>query len=164
MSLFEQPDYEWRETYFVLFDHQKLPDPDSFQEQLTTLGRKFEVSPARCREDGSLESLTVYAHADFAAMDITCVAGEEVVTQLPELLDELRPNCESDDEHTKLERIAQCTGRIDIYHFEKKGGAAGDGEDEMEFMDPGGVLMVLDKIAEICDGIIVDPQTSSLMI
>ena len=165
MSLFENPDYEWRETYFVLFDQAHLPSADRMQSVLQEMGSRIEISNLRKREEGGFESLTLVSPGDFAAMDITSTVGEEVREQLPELVEELRPNCETDEERQQLEKIVNCSARMDIYHFEQKNVAAGmsGGGDEMEFMDPGGLLMVLDRIGELCQGVIVDPQTSTFM-
>lgn len=165
MSLFENPDYEWRETYFVLFDQANLPSASEMHEVLQQLGSRIEVSNLIARDEGRFESLTLVSPGDFAAMDITSTIGDEVCEQLPELVEELRPNCETDDELRKLELISNYSARMDIYHFEQKNVAAnmGGGGDEIEFLDPGGLLMVLDRIGELCRGVIVDPQASSLM-
>ena len=165
MSLFEQPEFEWRETYFVLFDQANLPAAEVLQSVLETASSKFEVANLRMREDGTFESLTVYSPADLAAMDVTCMHGEDVTTQIPELLDELRPNCESEEEQQQLGQLANSSARMDIYHFEQKdvGGIPAEPSEEMEFMDPGGVLMVLELIAQLCEGVVVDPQTSTIM-
>ena len=165
MSLFEQPEFEWRETYFVLFDQAHLPTAEVLRAALESASSKFEIANVRTREDGTFESLTVYSPADLAAMDVTCIHGDDVTTQLPELIDELRPNCESEEEQQQLGQLVNSSARMDIYHFEQKdaGVVAAESSEEMEFMDPGGVLMVLELIGQLCEGVVVDPQTSTIM-
>ena len=120
MSLFENPDYQWRETYFVLFDQARLPAANQMKQILQGMGSRIEISNLRTRDEGGFESLTIVSPGDFAAMDITSMVGEEVREQLPELLEELRPNCETDEELKQLEQISGYSARMDIYHFEQK--------------------------------------------
>ena len=35
--------------------------------------------------------------------------------------------------------------------------------DPDDFMDPGALLVVLEQIASLCDGIVVDPQANALL-
>ncbi len=162
MSLFEDPLYQWRETYFVFFDRQSMPSAEQLKDFIQSLGKQIEIANVTKRDDGSLEALTVYAPDDFAAMDISCALGSEVTEQLPQLVNELRKNCQTDDERQQLKQIAGCDARIDIFHFEHIESTAAH-EENLELIDPGGLLMVLDGIGELCQGFVVDPQSSSLL-
>ena len=42
-------------------------------------------------------------------------------------------------------------------------GSSGEGEEPDDFMDPGSLLVVLERIAEMFNGVVVDPQSNSLM-
>ncbi len=164
MSLFENSDYEWRETYIVLFHQDHVPQANRLRQLLEEDGGRVEVSNLHVDDNGVFESLTVVSPGDFAAMDIICTVGEEVAEQFPALVEELAPNCETDEERAQLTQISKCSARIDIFHFEQtKQGMLVSDDAEMEFMDPGGLLMVLERIADACQGIVVDPQTSSIM-
>jgi hypothetical protein len=81
MSLFADSRYQWRETYFVLFDRQHRPLAADVQKTLSELG-KLELQELQGDAEGFLESLTVLSHADAAGMDITFVTGEEVKDQI----------------------------------------------------------------------------------
>ena len=163
MSLFEQPGYQWRETYFVLFDQDKRPSADQLQSALSAMNSRWQFEDLRAGEDGLFESLTLISPEDFAAMDITCVAGEEVREQIPALVDELKPNLDTSEEKAHLPTIENASARMDVFHFEQQGMVFNEEDAEMEMMDPGGLLLVLDRLAELSGGIVVDPQTSSLM-
>lgn len=162
MSLFEDPLYEWRETYFVFFHSRNTPSGDELISVLHDLGRQVECANVVKRNDGSLESVTVYSPEDFAAMDITCMTGKDVVEQLPSLVAELRKNCQNQEEQAQIKQILDCDSRIDIFHFEHLESAVAH-DDDLELMDPGGLLLIMDKIGALCQGIVVDPQSASLM-
>ena len=54
MSLFADSRYQWRETYFVLFDHQHRPRAADVKRILGELGPRIEihelrVQPLQCR-------------------------------------------------------------------------------------------------------------------
>ena len=163
MSLFERAGYEWRETFFVLFDVEKRPAAEKLSSALAQLNRRFSVEGVRANEDGKFESLTILSPDDFAAMDISCVVGEEVVEQVPLLQKELQANVESDEERQQLEQLGTSTARLDVFHFEQQSEQLPADEDDPGFMDPGGLLVVLERLAEICDGVVVDPQSASLL-
>jgi hypothetical protein len=161
MSLFERDDYQWRETFFVLFDEAHRPSASEVKKSLESLNSRLQVSDLCADPEGAFESLTVFSPDDFAAMDITCITGEEVREQIPELVEQLRTNVVSDDERKALKALSKCTARIDVFHFEQQ--TSDETEDEGEFMDPGGLLLVLDRLGQLCHGIVVDPQSSSLL-
>ena len=97
-------------------------------------------------------------------MDLTCIAGEEVVEQMQELAVEMKEMA-GPDELPVINRIPECTARLEVYHFEQMVfvGASGAEDEPDDFMDPGSLLVVLERIADLCDGIVVDPQSNSLL-
>jgi hypothetical protein len=162
MSLFANGDYRWRETYFVLFNQSKRPSSEQLKRALRELGPSYQISDESQGEDGNLESMTVVSPYDFAAMDISYVSGEDVTEQIAELNAELSGEQLTPAERDKLDRLSRCDARFDIYHFER---VVGDDslDDPDEYMDPGSLLVVLERLVRLCDGISVDPQTGSLM-
>ena len=163
MSLFENSEYQWRETFFVMFDAAKRPHADSLAKQLKSLGSRIEVIDVRADDEGLFESLTVVSPEDFAAMDISCVTGEEVIEQAPTLVDEIRTGTETAEEKDMLKRIGKATGRLDVFHFERQTIGFGDDMDEDGLMDPGGLLIVLRHLEKLCHGVVVDPQAGALL-
>ncbi len=164
MSLFENDEYQWRETYFVLFDKEKRPTAEQIDDLMSGLNKGYVVSDVRANDEGAFESLTLISKDDYAAMDLTCAANEEILEQIRELGDELKETA-GPDEIERVKRIPECTARLEVYHFEQMVyvGSSGPEDEPDDFMDPGTLLVVLDRIAELCDGIVVDPQSNSLM-
>ena len=160
MSLFENSDYQWRETYFVLFDEGSRPGPDALKHALESVREKYEVSEVR-EEEGEVASMTLISPYDFSAMDISYVSGEDVTSQVDELLEQINQADLTDEERQKLDRIPQFNARFDIYHFEKV--MLDGGAEEDEFLDPGALLIVLEQLASLCHGVGVDPQSGSIM-
>lgn len=162
MSLFENDLYQWRETYFVLFAQATRPQADAVAIALKRQDPHYEVTDIVANEAGELESLTLRSPEDSSAMDITFVTGEEVTEQREELLNTLAKSTLGEGDHDKLNFLGECDSRYDIYHFEEAsfiGGA--EGEDDP--LDPGALLLVMDCLARLCQGVGIDPQSGSLM-
>ena len=163
MSLFENPEFQWRETYFVMFEQNKRPTVQQMQSVIDGLGARLKAENMRTTEDGQFESLTLFAPDDFAAMDIICTVGDEVVEQLPSLIEELEPNMLDAEEKAQLDAIKNCSARLEVFHFEQHTFTAPEDGVDANVMDPGGVLVVLQRLNAICDGVVVDPQSSSVL-
>ena len=71
MSLFENEQYQWRETYFVLFEASQRPKTDALVKAIDQAGEGFQVSDPRSDEHQLIESLTIRSPDDYAAMDIS---------------------------------------------------------------------------------------------
>lgn len=166
MSLFENEEYQWRETFFILFRAEDQPQAVDVQRTLERLDPRFVVRDVRSDEQGRLESLTLESPDDYSAMDISLVKGEEVTEQIDEIKSELLKSAGSASEKQRVRELGQFTCRFDIYHFEQLvfvGRAEGDDEDADDFLDPGAVLTVMQKIAQLCRGVVVDPQANTLL-
>lgn len=163
MSLFENDQYQWRETYFVLFEAAHRPSARKVQKALHGLGKRFQISEVCGDESGRFESLTLVSPDDYAAMDVSCVFGEEVTEQLSDLTKDLARNAETEEEKSLLSRLPKCTGRLDVFHFEQHVTDSAEDDERGEFMDPGALLIVLQQLAKLCHGVAVDPQTGTLL-
>ena len=161
MSLFEDSRYQWRETYFVLFQQPNRPQAADVKRSLSELGPRMEVSHLAAASDGRLESLTVLSHADAAGMDITFVTGEEVQEQLAELKKEWKNRKLDATERARLERVLTADARFDVYHFEEISNFPGEEDDGP--LDPGTLLLVLKRLAHLCHGQSLDPQSGELL-
>ena len=161
MSLFADSRYQWRETYFVLFDKQLRPSAADVQKSLSELG-KLEIQEVQGEEKGLLESLTVLSHADAAGMDITFVVGEEVKEQISELKKEWKGQKFTPEEQAKVQRALAADARFDIYHFEEIGDSFLDNEED-EILDPATLLLVLARLARLCHGVGIDPQAGTVL-
>jgi hypothetical protein len=156
MALFENPNYQYRETYFILFEKTHRPSARLLHATLKSLGNRYEIRDEEIVKD-YCESLTIISASDFAALDLVYVEGEEVIAQIKELQEQFKTISITGDDLPKLSRLSRCNARFDLYHFE----SMLVGEDEA--LDPGALLIIMEKITDLTGGIGVDPQTTSLM-
>jgi hypothetical protein len=162
MSTFERDEYKWRETYFVLFDSANRPALKSVERMLHDLSDRFQLSNAGADADGRFESITVMSPDDYAALDMSYEAGEEVVEQVALLEEELGGSLADEEERAKLERLKKFDARFDLLHFEQTTGDEPDDESD-EMLDPSMLLIVLDAVVELTGGVGVDPQSGTLL-
>ena len=163
MSLFENDEYQWRETFFIFFQDGVSLDATTIRDHLSNLDPRYQVTNVRANDQGEIESITLFAPDDYAAMDISVVSGEDIQEQKLDLIKELQETAEA-DELSDIQRIERCDRRFEVYHFEQLVfvGRSPDDEDD-DFMDPGAVLIVLQNLASLCNGIVVDPQSNTLL-
>jgi hypothetical protein len=157
MSLFDDERFQWRETYFVLFQHAKRPKLDAVVRLLRGLNPRCVIEASQADEQGRLENLTLLSPDDYAAIDISYMAGEDVTTQVDELAGELRETHDFDVE--KLTKLATADARFDVMHFEQ----LADADEEDELLDPSALLAALEALADLTEGVSVDPQSGSLL-
>ena len=163
MSLFENELYRWRETYFVLFDAANRPTAKQVIDTLQEVNERYQIGDARQDEAGRLEALTILSPDDNAAMDISYVTGEEVQEHTHELVEEMS-GLVSKKELARLKKLPEFDARLDVFHFEQLSfEGPGDDEEMEEFMDPGSLLIVLEKLARLTSGIGVDQESGSLI-
>jgi hypothetical protein len=161
MSLFADGRYHWRETYFVLFDRQRRPLAADARRVLADLGSRIEVHEVSTDDEGRLDSMTILSHADAAGMDVTYVEGDEVKEQIAQLRQEWRSKRPGEKEKPHLARALHADARFDVYHFEEI--TDFPDEDDDGPLDPGTLLLVLNKLARLCHGEALDPQTGELL-
>jgi hypothetical protein len=162
MSLFSNSRYQWRETYFVLFQRKHRPKAADVKRSLAELGSRIELHEMTVDPEGYLESLTILSHADAAGMDITYVEGAEVQEQLAELRRQWKRRPAEPRERAHLERALAAEVRFDVYHFEEVSDFSDEEEDDGP-LDPGTLLLVLNKLARLCHGEAYDPQSGELV-
>ncbi len=161
MSTFENGDYKWRETYFVLFDATKRPNLETIAKALRQINRRFELSNLTADEEGQFESLTLHSPQDYAAIDICYAADEDVSEQGATLAKDLQSTATDPEECAKLSRLPKCNARLDILHFEQVIGGESEGESE-ELLDPSALLTILDTLVDMTGGVGVDPQSGAV--
>jgi hypothetical protein len=163
MSLFENEQYRWRETYFVLFDAQNRPTTKQVTDALQQVNERYQIGDARQDDAGLLEALTILSPDDNAAMDISFVSGEEVQEHTQELVEEMS-GLVGKKELPRLKKLPEFDARLDVFHFEQLSfEGVGDDEEMDEFMDPGSLLIVLEKLARLTGGVGVDQESGSLI-
>lgn len=158
MSLFEDNRFVYRDTFFVYFQHPHRPTADEVAQVLKKLGDKYEFSSLKST-DGKFESISVHSPQDYSAMDITCIIGEEVREQIKDMMNEFKTMTLTGEDREKLSLFEKCDSRLDVYHFEE----VSEAEEEDEVLDPGGLLLVMGKLARLCHGVGLDPQSQTLL-
>lgn len=159
MSLFQDKEFEWRDTYFVLFQRAKRPALDRVRAAVQKLNANFEITSATADDEGFFEAMTVRSPEDGAALDISFLEGEDVVEQRDSLSRELRGSIREPDDERRLARLPQCDARFDVLHFEQLHRAG----DDDEIFDPGALLAVVETLAKMTGGIGVDPQSGTML-
>jgi hypothetical protein len=162
MSTFENKNYRWRETYFVLFDAKKRPKLSSVAKAIGAIDSRYELVNPQADAKGHIEALTVLSADDYAAMDICYIEGEEVLEQAPELVKDLKKSAEDAFPTFPLSNILTYDGRFDVLHFERIEQEFDDEEDD-EMLDPSALLIVLETLAKITGGVAVDPQSGTVL-
>ena len=160
MSTFERDDYRWRETYFVLFQSARCPALEQLVDALSSLADNFRIVNPRAGESQRFASLTCMSPDDYAALDVSYLEGEEVVEQVAGLIEEMKHGPLDDDERAKVNRLDSCDARFDIMHFQQ---VVGDEDDPDEMFDPSALLIVVDALSALTDGVAVDPQSNSFV-
>jgi hypothetical protein len=167
MSLFEDSQYRWRETYFVLFDSSNRPTLKAVRRALSELNEHYVLRNLSADEEGRFDSLTLLSPDDFAALDICYTGGEEVLDHAASLLKEMGPVAREMSETAALRRILRCDGRFDVLHFEQvpdyeyEEEGREDSSDEM--LDPSALLLVLGALARLTNGVSIDPQAGTFL-
>ncbi len=158
MSLFEDPRFQWRETYFVLFRRQRRPDAPATCRLLERLEQRFDLRDIRLDEHGRLESLTACDLAAGAGVDLCYVAGRDVCEQVAEFMRGADAGSGNLPPETCKE-LQQCDARFEVFHFE-----AVDylDEDDDQF-DPGSLFEFLQELEAYCGGISIDPQSGTVV-
>jgi len=162
MSTFENKSYRWRETYFVLFDAKKRPKLSSVVKAIGELNGRYELLNPLADAKGRIETLTVMAPEDYAAMDICYIEGEEVLEQSPDLVKDLKKSAEDAFPKFPLSNILSYDGRFDVLHFERIDEEFQEDEDD-EMLDPSALLIVLETLARLTRGVAVDPQSGTVL-
>jgi len=163
MSMFEDNRYRWRETYFVLFDAKNRPKLSSVAKALSALNKRFQLTNLSADDEGRIDSLTLLAPDDFAALDICYIGGEEVLEQGAALVDDLKKVGSDIAPPVPWQRIKQYDGRFDVLHFEQVPEDAEDDSEDDGMLDPSALLIVLGALAKLTAGIAIDPQAGTFL-
>jgi hypothetical protein len=157
MSTFGRGGYQWRETYFVLFDSARRPTLTGIEDALAHLKGRFELANPAADEEGRFESVTLLAPDEHAAVDVSYLEGEDVMTERARLLDEMKGTAD----RSLLARLLKCNARLDVMHFQQMEEGAEEEDDDV--FDPSALLLVLDVLVKLTGGVGVDPQSGTLM-
>ncbi len=154
----EREEYEWRETYFILFRASKRPTLTQVERTVGELNDRLKLENLTADEDGRFESVMIHSPEDYAAIELSYESGEAVTEQATELAKQLKAEAESDD----LAKLLVADARLDVMHFEKMvNGPYGDEDEEM--LDPSSLLMVVEALVALTEGVAVDPASGAIL-
>jgi hypothetical protein len=151
--------FQWRETYFIWFEAKRRPLLEKVEEVVGHLRGHFELEAGEADGDGLISALTVRSREDHAALEIECSAGAEVRAEGATVAADMNP---ADVDPDRLARLRRCDARFEVMHFEEV--VEQLSEEEMDDMfDPSALLIVLEALVHLTDGICVDPQAGTIM-
>ena len=162
MSLFDDPNYRWRDTFLVLFDDEQRPTIELALSAIQQIG-KFQVRNSSESESRLIESITITSSVDLVGLEILYVAGDEVVEEIEALVMELAEDAMLLDNEDSLTQLSAANARLDILHFEKITENSNGPSDDDELMDPGSLLAVTAALANLVSGVAVDPSSASFV-
>jgi hypothetical protein len=163
MSMFEDSRYQWRETYFVLFDAEKRPKLKTVTKAIAALNPRYELTNLNADGHGRIDSLTLISHDDFAALDVCYTNGDEVLEQTAEIIKDLKKSACAVPTAVSWEQIKRYDGRFDVLHFEQIVNNADDEPDDDAMLDPSTLLLVLGVLAKLTGGVAIDPQAGTIL-
>ena len=162
MSLFDDSNYRWRDTFLVLFDDEQRPTVELALSAIQQIG-KFEVRNSSESESQHIESITITSNVDLTGLEILYVAGAEVVEETEALVVELTEDAMLLGQENALVQLSAANARFDILHFEKITENSNEPSDDDELMDPGSLLTVTAALADLVNGVAVDPSSASFV-
>ena len=162
MSLFDDPNYRWRDTFLVLFDDEQRPTIELALSAIQKIG-KFEMQNLSESESRHIESMTITSNVDLVGLEIFYVAGAEVVEETEALVLELAEDALLLGNEDSLTQLSTANARFDILHFEQITENANEPSDDNELMDPGSLLAVTAALASLVNGVAVDPSAASFV-
>ena len=118
MSTFEDDRYQWRETYFVLFDPAKKPLLHEICKGLDPMFKSLQIRESLADEQGRIESLSVASYDDFAAIDLIYQCGDHVIAETNAFAEEMLSSMSSKN-RKKFEKGRKHRARLDVLHFEQ---------------------------------------------
>ena len=229
MSTFEDDRYQWRETYFVLFDPAKKPLLHDIRKGLDSMFRSLHIRESLADEQGRIESLSAASYDDLAAIDLVYHCGDHVTVETNAVTEAMLLSKMSSKNRAKIEKAGKCRAKLEVLHFEqmepirhsesqedpvftfatfsqndsppqKKSGAKNpfanrprfqfdkdqyisppeidllgseelednpESDDEQnkqeEQMDPNALILVLELLCRLTDGIAIDPASGTLL-
>ena len=156
MSLFEDLDYMYQETFFVYLERESRPQVEAMEACLREVDPDCTFENIVKTDEGLFQSASVRFPRDNSALDVVYAEGEAVQQQVGELILELEADSLFEEDLEKARQLGQFDARFDLFQFNEKS----LGED---MFDPGGLFLVMEKLGELCGGIGLDPQSQSLI-
>ena len=153
MSMFENDQYRWRENLLRVVRCAETSDTEGSAEGAVAIELPADVDQSDRRRTRTVRIGHRARPDDFAALDVCYLSGDEVTEQAEVLSTEMQAPACSKGERARIERLRHCTGRFDVLHFEQLADLEGEPD---EMLDPSTLLIVLEALVELSDGVAVD--------
>ncbi len=165
----------WRETYFIIFPHDRRPQLDKVAKALSKANARYALENLSADDAGLIQSLLVDSPEDHASVEISYEVGESVIEQNLEWATQLQEDLPAE----QLQAIMQADARLDVAHFERV--AAGGGEpsaaaspfevdeefgseeENFDMLDPTCLLTVVDALSQLTDGLTFDLASGEIL-
>ena len=152
-------EFEWRETYFILFKANNRPTLTQVEHEIGSLSDRLQLQNLRANDEGRFESLMVRSPDDYAAIEISYETGEAVIEQGTELAKQLR----SEASQEQLAKLVSSDARLDLMHFEQMVEGAVIDDEMGDMLDPSSLLMIVDALVGLTEGVAVDPASGAIL-
>lgn len=162
----ESEELAWRETYYVLFQHSHRPTLTQVEAAVLDADKRLKVEKLQANEDGLFQSMLIHAPEDNAALEVSFEGGEAVIEQSGELAKSLIDNVDGE----VLAELLRADARLDVMHFERINETTyfevDDDADSMmvEALDPATLITVIEALANLTEGLAIDPAAGELLI
>jgi len=162
----------WRETYFILFPHDRRPSLKQVSAALSCANARLQLENPASDEAGLLESLLVESPEDHAAVEISYEVGEAIVEQNLEWAKQLQKQLAPE----QLQDLIRADARLDVAHFERvpQNGIEvnpdpfisddlDDDEVAFDMLDPTCLLTVVETLSYLTGGLAFDPASGEIV-
>ena len=160
MALGGEGELQWRETYYILFQVADRPTLNQVEAALTEASNRFHIDRLVADDDGLFVSVLVEAPEDHAALEISFESGDAVVEQSAELAKQLRNEVDAE----QLKKLLAADARLDVMHFELVESASFDEEESFDMFDPSALLLVVDVLSSLTNGVTIDPASGDILV
>ncbi len=164
MSLFDNPEYRWRETYLLFHKKKQRTSADKLRQAISGIRGSYQIEQLVANENGEFDSATVFAEEAFSAIDMSYVEDDQIQEQIIEIQSEMKEVLEDPEDLAKLESLGEYDARIDLLHFERLTGDFTDDEEDLNScFDPAALLAVAEKWTLLTGGICLDPASATIL-
>jgi len=164
MSLFDNPEYRWRETYLLFHRKSQRALAEKVVQAIAGIRGHYKLEQVVADTEGHFESGTVFAEEAFAAIDLSYIEDDQIREQIAEIQEEMKEVLEDPEDLAKLQSLSEYDARIDLFHFERLTGAFEEDDDELNAcFDPAALLAVAEKWTLLTGGVCLDPASATIL-
>ncbi|MEK6270335.1 MAG: hypothetical protein N2B57_06210, partial [Planctomycetales bacterium] len=107
MSLFDNPEYRWRETYLLFHKKKQRASADSIRQAIAGIRGSYQIEQLVANENGDFESAMVFAEEAFSAIDMSFTEDDQIGEQILDIQTEMKEVLEDPEDLAKLESLGE---------------------------------------------------------